>query len=293
MGKDLLRIPTFRKYCWNQMVHHVDKLEVMSVFMKKKLNLIVILFVGLNCYSQSIATALNHDRKPDIKDEPNVAEITTITTYYRKNETEKSKSVSFFNGKNMLLSEMRYDDKGNMKARLNFMYDSTNTKSISRRFETWNRIVGHSTQTAEYVYDKNGHLIKTIDKNVDNQPFRITSLQNNDKGHPEKLVLKELSSNFTGVEIADYDYEKNIANISVLDERGNIISTSEMKINFEERKFDDLIYNEQGDLIKSKGNEYEYKYDEFNNWVKKTWYEYKNGKKRKYQVSTRKIKYRK
>ena len=105
--------------------------------------------------------------------------------------------------------------------------------------------------------------------------------------------MKELNSNFTGVEIAQYDYDKNVAKICVLDHNGKTLSTSNMRFNFDERKFKDLIYNDRGDLVKSVGKEYEYKYDKFDNWIKKTWYEYKNGKKRKYQVSTRKIKYKK
>ncbi|SFS91196.1 hypothetical protein SAMN04487906_2050 [Zhouia amylolytica] len=261
--------------------------------MKKYLLRTIMVLIGFNCSAQSIATALSHDRKPDIREKPHIIEITTTTTYYRKNVMETLKTVSTYNIQNMLVSEIKYDNEENIKARLNFIYDSTNAKSITRKFETWNRVIGHSVEITEYVYDEKGYLIETIDKNVNNQPFRISSLKNNDQGYPIQLVLKELNSNFNGVEFASYDFDKNLVKISVLDENGKTLSTNEMRINFEERKFNDLVYNDFGDLIKSNGKEYEYKYDKFNNWIKKTWYKYLDGKKRKYQVSTRKIKYKK
>ena len=76
---------------------------------KKHPLFIIIFFIAFNCSSQSIATALNHDRKPDIRIKPNVVEITTTTTYYRKKGTERLKTTSIYNSRNMLPSEIRYD----------------------------------------------------------------------------------------------------------------------------------------------------------------------------------------
>ena len=261
--------------------------------MIRTLNFLLFLLIGSTCSGQSIATALSHDREFDIRKEHVISEIISHITYYRKNEIEKKRTVSTFNEKNRLTSELRYDKNGKLVARLSFKYDSTNIRSFSRKFETWNKVVGHSAEIAEYVYDENNFLIKTIDKNINDQIFRTTTLENNERGHPEKLILQSINSNFTGIEIAKYDYEKNIAEISVLDNNGKAISTNKMRINFSERKFDDLIYNENGDLIKSKNKEYSYKYDKNNNWIRKTNYEFKNGKRRKYQTITRKIKYKK
>ncbi len=259
--------------------------------MIKVLYSLLLILIGLNCKAQSIATALSHDRSYDIREEPIVSKIISYTTYYRKNETEKKRTVSIFNETNMLSSELRYDKNGKLIARLIIKYDSTKTRSLSRKFETWNRVVGHSVEIADYIYDENNFLIKTIDKNRNNQIFRITTLENNERGHPEKLTLQSNNFNFSGIENAKYNYQKNVVDISVLDDNGKAISTNKMRINFSERKFDDLIYNKN--LIKSKNKEYSYKYDKNNNWIRKTNYEYKNGKKRKYQTITRKIKYKK
>ncbi|MCT4697611.1 hypothetical protein [Tenacibaculum haliotis] len=256
----------------------------------KKLILIILTFTTFNCFSQSIATAINHDRKYDIKQEFIVKKITSKVTYYRKNKTERKRRVSSFNEKNMLKSELRYDEGGKLTARLNVKYDSTKTRSLGRKYETWNKSIGYRSGIAEYIYDINNFLVKTIEKNSKNQIFRITSLENNEKGNPIKLVLKE--NNFKGIETAVYDYDKNIVEISVLNNNGKVISKNKMRIKFYERKFKDLKYNENGDLIESNGKKYSYKYDKKNNWIRKTNYELKNGKWKKYQTIERKIKYR-
>ncbi len=257
----------------------------------KKITTLLLFVLSCNSFSQSIATALSHDRPFDINSTPSIEKITSYTTYYRKNESEKKKTVSTFNEKNRLRSESRYDKNGKLVARLNFIYDSTQTLSLSRKFETWNNLTGYNSEVAEYVYDSNFFLIKTIDKNSSNEIFRITSLENDKKGNPIKLLLKE--NNFIGHERAVYDYDKNIVKISILDGSGTkVLNVNEMRINFSERKFEDLTYNEFGDLIKSGKKKYTYKYDKNNNWIKKTNYELVNGKWKKYQVITRNIKYK-
>lgn len=260
--------------------------------MIKTVNFLLLVLIAFNCSAQSIASALSHDRNYDIREKPIVSKITSYTTYFRKNETEKKSTISVFNDQNKLSSELRYDEQGKLIARLTFKYDSILTRSISSKFETWNRVFGYSQEITDYIYDENNFLIKIINKNSNNQVFRTTTLENNERGNPEKLILKSKKSDFIGIETAIYDYKKNVVEISVLDNYGNPVSTNEMRINFSERKFDDLIYNEYGDLIKSENKEYAYKYDKNNNWIKKTNYEYNNGKKQKYQSIIRKIKYK-
>lgn len=258
--------------------------------MKKNLTIILLLFTTF-CVGQSISSALSHDRPYDIKDSIQVIELTKTTKYYRKNGIEKKKSIITFNNKNRLKTERRFDENGKLKARLTFKYDSTNTRTESRKFETWNKILGYNSEIAEYEYDSKKFLTKITDKNSKNQIFRITSLVNNDKGHPIKLFLE--SRNFKGQERAKYDYKKNEVMISVLKENGDIFSESKTRFNFHLKKFPDLKYNEFGDLIESKNRKYSYKYDKNKNWIKKTNYELKNGKWKKYQIVTRKIKYKK
>jgi signal peptidase I len=93
-------------------------------------------------------------------------------------------------------------------------------------------------------------------------------------------------------EMNGFDTVHRVYNITE-DDNGKIISESKHKIDFSIKDLDGSEYDENGNLIKSKNYEYEYKYDKNLNWKKKVIYKVVNGKRKKYQVLTRKIKYEK
>ncbi len=254
---------------------------------------IVLTFIFFESNSQNIYSALHHDRPIDLRENSNVSQITSTNTFYNSNGIEIHKEVTIINEKQRLVSEMRYDETGKLKARLSFNYDSTKLKSTSRKFERWNKYNGYTTEISTFKYDEKGFLIKVSNRNKNNILFRETFLINNENGHPIELKLKEINYNFSGKEVAEYDYINNIAKTKVVNEKGKIISTNKSQIDFSIKKYLNSEYNELGDLIKSDNYEYEYKYDKHSNWTRQTIYKIVNGKREKNRVFKRKIKYRK
>ena len=256
---------------------------------------LILLFI-LFCfetYSQSIFSALRHDNSIDLRTDSKVKEITKKTVFYNKSGTETKKDIITVNHLNKITSELRYDENGKLETRLTRIFDSTGIRSLKRKIERWHPVIGYSSETATYEYDENGHMIKITDRNQNNQIIRETFLKNNENGHPIELKLNTGNSKSYGTEIAEYDYPNNLAITKVLDDNGKIISESKHKIDFSIKDLDISEYDENGNLIKSKNYEYEYKYDKNLNWKKKTIYKIENGKRNKYQVLTRKIKYEK
>lgn len=253
----------------------------------------IVAFICLESYSQNIYSALHHDRPIDLREDSNVSQIISTNTFYNPNGIEIHKEVSIINENRRLLSELRYDDTGKLEARLTFKYNSTKLKSLSRKFERWNTFSGYTSKITTYEYDDKGFLIKINDRNKNNVLFRQTFLKNNKNGHPIELKLEEINFDFSGKEIAEYDYFNNIVKTKVIDGSGKVIASNKSQIDFSFNKYPNSEYNEMGDLIKSTNYEYEYKYDKHSNWTKKTIYKIVNGKREKNRVFKRKIKYRK
>lgn len=258
-----------------------------------KLNFLILflLYFG-NIHSQSIFSALRHDDKLELRENIGVEEIVTEIKFYNKNGVEQKKEITSVNWQNRLVTELRYNSESILTARLIFLYDSTQTKSVSRKFETWHPIIGYSSETASYEYDKSGFLIKKIDKNSNGKISREIVIKNDERGNP--IELKSIESNGIdyGKEIATYDYNNNIAEISVLDKYGNVLSKNTMKIDYSIKEKNDII-NEFGDIIKNDDYEFEFKYDRNKNWIKQIRYKIVDGAKIKNAVFTREIKYRK
>lgn len=256
---------------------------------------IIFLLLTMICFesfSQSIYSALRHDDAIDLKINSKVKKLTNTTTFYNKNGTETKKDIIVVNHQNKITSESRYDENGILETRLSWTFDSTGTRSLRRKFERWHPVTGFSSETATYEYDQNGFLIKITDRNINNQIIRETSLKNNDKGYPIELKLTTGNSSSYGIEVADYDYSNNQVITKVLDDNGKILSERKHKIDHSIKDLNSE-YDGYGNLIKSKNYEYEYKYDKKLNWTKQTIYKIENGKQKKYQVLTRKIKYEK
>ncbi|MGO4913828.1 hypothetical protein [Leeuwenhoekiella sp. W20_SRS_FM14] len=255
--------------------------------------IILLTLVCFESFSQSIFSALRHDDAIDLRTDSKVKELTKTTVFYNKSGTETKKDIIVVNKLNKITSELRYDKNGKLETRLSRTFDSTGIRSLQRKIERWHPVIGYSSETATYEYDENGFMIKITDRNQNNQIIRETFLKNNENGHPIELKLYAGNSNSYGTEITEYDYPNNLAITKVLDDNGKIISESKHKIDFSIKDLDNSEYDENGNLIKSKNYEYEYKYDKNLNWKKKVIYKVESGKRKKYQVLTRKIKYEK
>jgi hypothetical protein len=252
----------------------------------------LISIISLQASAQSIYSVLQHDRGIDLRNEPLVREVTVRTTFYNGESTNTKKDIILVNSKHKTLSETRFNIEGQLESRLTKKFDSTETRSLTRKFERWHPLMGYSFETAHYSYDKSGYLIKIQDKNQVDTVFQETTITNNTKGAPIELKVSIYNSEQLGIEIASYDYPNNRAVTKVISNTGAIISESSITIDFSVQMKNN-IYNEFGDLIKSANSEYEYKYDKQSNWIRKTIYKIIDGKRTKYQIIKRKIKYSK
>lgn len=255
-------------------------------------NFILIAFIMLFeiSFSQNIYSALQHDKGFDLRENSKVIQVTTDIIFYNKSGQEIKKNITTLNSKNKILSELRYDNENNLTDRLTWVYDSTNTKSIANKFERWHKLIGYTCELTSYEYDSKGFLTTVITKNQFKKLLRETTLINNEKGLPIELTLKTDSNIDFGIEIAEYEFEKNIVFTKVLDKNGKTISKSQYKIDNSIISGSEIV-NEQGHIIKSENYVFEYKYDKNNNWVKQKRYKIEFGKKILNAEFKRKIKY--
>ncbi|MCB0843707.1 MAG: hypothetical protein KDD63_00680 [Bacteroidetes bacterium] len=258
----------------------------------KHIILSVILLTGIswsNIFSQNIYSALHHNREEDFG-ETFPREVIEKNTFYNPSGIEINKNKKKLNDQKKLLIEERFNEEGKLEARLIFTYDSTGRHSLNRKFERWTSF-GYVSETAFYEYDQNGFLTKVTDKADNGNIIQQTVLINNEKGNPVRLELYDGIGNLLGVETATYNYETNQAYTAVLNQDGGILSQDTMTISFAIKESSEDTYNEKGDLIKSKRYIYEYKYDDFGNWIVMKIYENVDDKKIRDRVFKRKLRY--
>lgn len=257
----------------------------------KKLTYFVLLTM-INIYSlvgQNIYSALHHDEKLKFNGNRGIKKIVKQVIFLNKSGKEIEKSTIIFNDSSRVIQEDRFNERYKRQTRFIITYDSTQVHSIKRKVQLKQPYVRRSTTTL-YKYDENSYLVKIIDKKY-NKVFRITNIINNKKGHPIELEVIENSA-FYGKEKAEYDYENNIMKRTVFSPSGEILSSSNGKIDFSISDKRDLR-NESGDLIQSKLFKFEYKYDKYGNWKRKKRYMLKNGKWTENALFKRTITYRK
>jgi YD repeat-containing protein len=234
-------------------------------------------------------TALNFGKTNNFYSNKLVSETITNITFYNSKGIEKVKNITQFNNQNRVTVELRYDENGNLKQRLTRMYDSTGTRSITRKFENWHPLLGHTVEITSHEYDINGFLTKVIDKNQNSIIIRQTNIINNEKGYP--IELSDLVRNeILGKETAEYDYDKNEVTIKYFNKLGELINSQNTKIESSKGQPEDIL-NEYGDIIQSAKYKVEIKYDKFGNWVKKSFFNILRGKLIKSSEERRTIKY--
>lgn len=249
---------------------------------------------GYGSAAQNLYTGLSINKPEDVKTGHQVIELTTEMTFYNPSGSiEKKKEIATLNKQHHKTSELRYNENGILTTRYTCRYDSTGTKSLGRKLERWHPIIGYSNETSTNDYDSNGFLIQSTERNQNKQITMITRYTNDERGNPIEIITEDGNGVNYGMEKAEYDYAHNNVISRVYKNNGELLSETTSKINYEASEDSDIIKNEQGDVIKSSYNEYEYRYDKKGNWVQMTIYKIKNGKKNKQSVFYRKIKYAK
>jgi hypothetical protein len=244
-------------------------------------------------YSQSVYTALNINNPEKLRPEFLVEEITTEMIFYNKNNIEQKKEISKLNAQHNIISELRYDEQGNLTARLTRVFDSTGTRSLGRKLEKWHRIMGYSYEISKHEYDANGYLIRITEKNQHNNIIMITTIKNDEKGNPIEVMTTNGKNEIYGIEKAEYDYTTNTVSTRVYNKNNEMVSENSRKISYTDTDDNSIIKNEHGDVILSGDTQYEYQYDKKGNWIKMTRFEIKNDTRIKMSVFTRRLKYKK
>lgn len=262
--------------------------------MMRKLTIILsLIFISNYAISQSIYTAiqLNQEREYKTKKPKKIVEK---NIFYNRNGIQTDKNIKTFDKSGMLLTEERYNESGELTARLIYTNDTVNKLILSRIFESWNTI-GYSKETAYYAYDKNNFLVSMTDKNANDQITFVSKVLCNAKGDPIELLLFDGNGNPYGKEVATYYYDRNLVITSVISNDGKTLSNSTRKINYENAHLypnNSEVYNDNGDLIivreidsngvaTEKVSEEEYVYDDYGNCTENKIYKVtvkKNGK---------------
>jgi hypothetical protein len=251
-------------------------------------------FLSTIASSQNIYSALQLNENRDYK-AARPKKIIETNTFYNSSGKQVDKNIKTFDEAGMLLTEERFDESGNLKARLTYTNDTTNKLKLTRTFERWTQL-GYSKEIAFYTYDRNNHLVGTTDKDANYNIIQQTTLVVNDKGYPIELVVLDGNGNAFGKETASYLFEKNKVATSVVTYDGKVLSTDSIKISFLKAYMfpsDGETYNSNGDLINSTRRnlngiviefEQEYWYDNFGNCTENRIYKVTikgNGKRKR------------
>jgi len=261
--------------------------------MRKLTIFLLLTFISSYAISQSLYPLihLNQEREYKTKKPKKIVET---NIFYNSNGIQTDKNIKTFDESGMLLTEERYNESGELTARLIYTNDTINKLKLSRSFESWNTF-GYSKETEYYGYDKNHFLESITNKNANEQITFLSKVLCNTKGDPIELLLFDGNGNPYGKEIATYYYDKNLVTTSVISNVGKTLSNSTRKINYEKAYLfpnNSEVYNDKGDLIivrgiDSNGNatekisEEEYVYDNYGNCTENKIYKVtvkKNGK---------------
>lgn len=259
--------------------------------------LFLLIFISHLVKSQNIYSALQLNQERAYKT-AKPKKIIEHNTFYSSSGKEDYKNIKTFDPVGMLLIEERYDETGNLSARLTYVNDTLNRLTLSRTFERWNKL-GYSNETATYKYEKKA-LISITDTDVRGNRIGFSEMTNNEEGYPIVLNVYNGNGQLLGKEIATYFYPLNQVATNVLNKNDQIISADTSKISFvNASKFpsNKESYNSYGDLIswvrkKYDGSEIimegEYVYDTLGNCKEERVYRtvVKVGKKPKRIISS-------
>ena len=252
------------------------------------------MFIAINSNGQNIYTALHLNEQREYK-ATKPKKIIETNTFYNTSGKQVDKNIKTFDAAGMLQTEERFEEDGNLTARLTYIADTLHKIFLSRTMERWGR-GGYTKETAVYSYDSNYFLIRTADKDA-NGNITMNSYHVNDaQGHPVELTVFDGNGHPYGKETATYFYERNMAIVSVFSNAGNKLSTDSGEISFLNAALfpgGGSMYNTHADATNwvsknLRGEETffesEYVYDKFGNCTKNKIYKVivkPNGKRKK------------
>lgn len=237
---------------------------------------------------QNTFTAIHLNDGEEIRNKKAKTIDETNTFYSFGNKSIKINNKKFNKNNSILVEERFENDK--LIARLTFEYDSINNIETSRIFERWHEKLGYSKETAKYFYDKNNFLVSVIEYSSKGIKFRETKIENDSIGNPVYLIVLDANEKTYGYEKSTYNYIKNERVETFFDANDKIIQSDTIPIYFN-YKYPTAIYNELGDCMKTRDSEteYEYKYDNFGNWLTMKIFDVRINKKGKFKRKIRTV----
>ena len=254
--------------------------------MKKTYLLFLLLFFSF-ANSQSILSALNYNKKYDVKQSKSIDKIVSTLIFYSSSSIQEFSEIIYLNSNFRVLKEERFSAEGELKYSTEIKYKNDSMK-IGRNTTTKIPLLGNQIEYVTYDLDSDNFLINIIKKNKRNQIFETVHLKNDEFGNP---IFLKLNDGAFGYEKANYDYENNQVTVFYYNSKDELITSSTAKLDYSKLKNDDE-YNEKGDLVKSSNTLFEYKYDKYGNWIKQIQYNVRGINKIKESVFTRKIHYK-
>src|SRR5687768_7695003 len=126
-----------------------------TLFFKLTFSLCLILPVTF-INAQNIYSALHLNENREYKT-AKPKKIVETNIFYNSSGKQVDKNVKTFDAAGMLLTEERFDENGNLQARLTYSNDTANKLTLTRIMERWTQL-GYSKETAFYTYERNNHL---------------------------------------------------------------------------------------------------------------------------------------
>lgn len=265
----------------------------------KCLTLIIFLCSTLTTKCQSVFSIIHLNEETQIhKGIPQ--SITESKAFYNSNGIENKREFTEFDQSGLPITKTFFDENQNVTSIVSYKYDTVKRRILeSKILEINTRFHTRKNQTV-YYYESSICPIKVQYLSLDGEILTEVLLKNNSFGLPVELQLFEPQGNLIGIEIASHLPAENKTIVSVLNRKGEIISTDTMKTSFKNAyKFNDpnIKYNDKGDVIFSQSKwfdgsihfkEYDYVYDSSGNWTEEKIFEltYKSSGKKKRELKS-------
>ena len=266
---------------------------------RKCLTVIIFLCSTLTLNCQSIFSIIHLNEETQIhKGIPQ--SITESKVFYNSNGTENKRELTEFDQLGLPVSKTFFDENQNVTSIVSYKYDTVKRRILeSKILEINTKFHTRKAQTV-YYYDSSICPIKVQYLSLDGEILTEVLLKNDSLGLPVELQLYEPQGNLIGIEIASHLPEENKTIVSVVNRKGEIISTDTIKTNFKNAyKFNDqnIKYNDKGDVISFQSKwfdgsihfkEYDYVYDSSGNWTEEKAFEviYKSNRKKKRELKS-------
>ncbi|HEX6914831.1 MAG TPA: hypothetical protein VF145_06300 [Chitinophagaceae bacterium] len=244
----------------------------------KPLITLTLMLASLALQAQSILNVLRLNEEMDYQTRrPRSIRLTEIT-YNSSGKTTRT-AVKLFDEAGMVIMEDRYDNEGNVAAKLSYRNDTLRRLILSSSFErlySWGATLEEST----YSYDQNNCLVSMVTRDINGSVLLHLTFTCNEKGYPAEMTPVNVQGMSYGKETATYDYENNRVYTSFISTKGKVLSSDTGFISLTKRT-DSLNLDKHGKVIKSFRRlqdgttveyEYEYSYDKYGNCLEERAY---------------------